>query len=316
MAGAGASEIQGVAGHSGNRIHRTGAFHPYREQSACAPAKRLLRHLEDWLTFAFSPNLQLSDDPLVDVVRRDPDAASRFIRTVMIFSGIGSVVVCSCCAIFLTLFWKRCGGCDRPLRWWLLMHTFLQALQIPVRFVFLTRMSAAETTGASLEACVSAFTATPAWRASKNVSLFTYGWFVLGIVWMVNAGGCPSCPGIYRMTVAVIAQAVARAVVALVCFRVLFPQGDRERSEAPVAAALPGQIASLPLVRFSADLFSDDRPSCAVCLGEYDVGDSLRRLPCGHHFHKMCSDKWLRQSKRCPLCMQPIDAGQVGTKLE
>lgn len=228
----------------------------------------------------------------------------------MIFSGLGSVVVCASCAIFLVLYWSRCGGCDRPLRWWLLMHMMLQVMQIPVRFVFLAKMKTAEIAGSSLEACVSSFTASPAWRASKNVSLFTYGWFVLGIVWVVNAGGCTACPGIYRMTIAVIIQAVARAVVALVCFRLLFPQLDTAgRVEAPkVEGAEPDQISALPLVRFTTNLFSEDAASCAVCLSEYELGESLRRLPCGHHFHRRCADKWLRRSKRCPLCMHAIDA--------
>jgi len=259
-----------------------------------------------------------SDDPLVDIVRRDPYAARRFIRTVMVFSGCGSAIVCAACGVFLFLYWGRCGACDRPLRWWILIHTALQLAQVPVRFVFLAKLRGAErmeapadgTTGEnSLEACVCEFTASPAWRASKNVSLFTYGWFVLGIVWVVNAGECKACPGIYRMTISVIFQAVGRALLALLCFRSLFPSADRQRSGAQqLEAATAKEIAALPLCRYAARLSEQPgQTSCAVCLSDYEEGDNLRRLPCGHHFHRRCADKWLRRSKRCPLCMQCID---------
>ncbi|CAJ1385708.1 unnamed protein product, partial [Effrenium voratum] len=52
-------------------------------------------------------------------------------------------------------------------------------------------------------------TSSPLWRCSKNLSLFTYGWFVLGIIWVVNSSSA-SCTGAYRLTVAIIFQAFLR----------------------------------------------------------------------------------------------------------
>jgi len=43
---------------------------------------------------------------------------------------------------------------------------------------------------------------------------------------------------------------------------------------------------------------------CSICLSAYDAGQELRRLSCGHHFHRHCLDPWLsNQRNRCPLCM-------------
>ena len=43
-------------------------------------------------------------------------------------------------------------------------------------------------------------------------------------------------------------------------------------------------------------------PACAVCLETYQVGETVRTLPCFHAFHKQCIDPWLAQKAVCPIC--------------
>lgn len=47
---------------------------------------------------------------------------------------------------------------------------------------------------------------------------------------------------------------------------------------------------------------------CAVCLDCVVSGDTARKLPCNHVFHKACADSWLLTSRKncCPLCMRKI----------
>ncbi|KAL6652159.1 hypothetical protein ACP70R_011084 [Stipagrostis hirtigluma subsp. patula] len=46
---------------------------------------------------------------------------------------------------------------------------------------------------------------------------------------------------------------------------------------------------------------------CAICLAEFEDGESMRVLPqCGHQFHAACIDKWLRGHSSCPSCRQII----------
>lgn len=45
---------------------------------------------------------------------------------------------------------------------------------------------------------------------------------------------------------------------------------------------------------------------CCICLSNYDDGAELRELPCGHHFHASCVDKWLYTNATCPLCKYNI----------
>lgn len=50
---------------------------------------------------------------------------------------------------------------------------------------------------------------------------------------------------------------------------------------------------------------------CCICLSSYDEGVELRELPCGHHFHCACIDRWLRMNSTCPLCKDDISQDDI-----
>ncbi|KAH7851440.1 hypothetical protein Vadar_011617 [Vaccinium darrowii] len=49
-------------------------------------------------------------------------------------------------------------------------------------------------------------------------------------------------------------------------------------------------------------VLSPEDAECSICLCAYEDGTELRELPCRHHFHCSCVDKWLRINATCPLC--------------
>jgi len=42
--------------------------------------------------------------------------------------------------------------------------------------------------------------------------------------------------------------------------------------------------------------------SCTICISDCESGEILRKLNCGHKFHRDCIDTWLETNITCPVC--------------
>lgn len=245
-------------------------------------------------------------EPLMDLIERDSEEGTSFLKTVMFFGGLGGILLSLCCSIFLGLHWDRAAYCNRPLRWWLLVHCALQLVQAPVRLVFFAQMQASVNDRGDIRACVRGFTQSAAWQISRKVSTLSSGWFVLGIVWVLNSAYCKECPGLYWLCTTVIMATVSRILITVISYYYTFPS-RRSQEKKPVGAT-EEVINKLEMVKYTPELFDDPGTTCAICLSEFSEGDVLRKLPCNHcQFHSDCIDKWLLRIKKCPLCMGDVD---------
>ncbi|XP_076920666.1 RING-H2 finger protein ATL2-like [Bidens hawaiensis] len=92
--------------------------------------------------------------------------------------------------------------------------------------------------------------------------------------------------------------------------RVVFYVDNNRPLASPSGGLHSSVIKSLPLFIYS--LESDASiPECAVCLSEFEDGDTGRVLPnCKHKFHTGCIDMWFFSNSTCPLCRSPVEPVQ------
>mmetsp|Transcript_4279 Transcript_4279/g.4815 ORF Transcript_4279/g.4815 Transcript_4279/m.4815 type:complete len:124 (+) Transcript_4279:2-373(+) len=70
--------------------------------------------------------------------------------------------------------------------------------------------------------------------------------------------------------------------------------------------ASPAVVAALPRHTLDSTASLGERTVCTICQSEFQCGETLVTLPCLHHYHEGCILPWLKVSKKCPLCEDPV----------
>jgi hypothetical protein len=182
-------------------------------------------------------------------------------------------------------------------------------------------------------------------RLESANTMFSFIWWIVGFYW-ISAGGqilTHDAPQLYWLCVVFLAFDVFFVVfcVALACvigiavccclpciIAILYAVADQEGASEEDIGLLPkykfksigssekisgeksgpfGGIMNLCTGESSTErVLSAEDAECCICLSTYDDGVELRELPCSHHFHCTCIDKWLRINATCPLCKYNI----------
>ncbi len=48
--------------------------------------------------------------------------------------------------------------------------------------------------------------------------------------------------------------------------------------------------------------FNANQDACVVCICDFEEGEQVKKLVCGHQFHDGCIMAWLKSNKTCPIC--------------
>ncbi|KAL2348067.1 hypothetical protein Fmac_002067 [Flemingia macrophylla] len=176
-------------------------------------------------------------------------------------------------------------------------------------------------------------------------TMFSFIWWIIGFYW-VSAGGqalAQASPQLYWLCIIFLGFDVFFVVfcVALACIigiavccclpciiALLYAVADQEgaskeeieqlskfkfrriESNEKLTGTIQGPVGGI-MTECQADspiehVLAEEDAECCICLSSYDDGVELRELPCGHHFHCACVDKWLYINATCPLCKYNI----------
>ncbi|XP_010494998.1 PREDICTED: RING-H2 finger protein ATL79-like [Camelina sativa] len=94
---------------------------------------------------------------------------------------------------------------------------------------------------------------------------------------------------------------------AIRCFlRPTLETNEDHKPDDPEAAA--SSAAPTPTLVYSSDLeLAGAEAECAICLSEFEQGESIQVLEkCQHGFHVKCIHKWLSSRSSCPTCRTSI----------
>lgn len=167
---------------------------------------------------------------------------------------------------------------------------------------------------------------TRAYKSSRMFSFAVFWWYLYGVIWFSKAETCEStAPELYDMTMALLIIfcgliglnlcVCCTYFCLIVSFRHFGPGGFQSSSEIlPVPHLSADDVQKLPGLKFkrghaghgNGDAIGHLDGSCAICIDEYEDGDDLCRLPCGHYFHRECAGTWLLKNDKCPLCKQSV----------
>ena len=64
-------------------------------------------------------------------------------------------------------------------------------------------------------------------------------------------------------------------------------------------------INKIPSVTFKKGIY-EDCDKCIICQEDFDYGEKVKLLNCGHIFHIECIEPWLLKEKLCPFCKSEV----------
>ena len=65
------------------------------------------------------------------------------------------------------------------------------------------------------------------------------------------------------------------------------------------------QIKRIPKVKITQN-HVEQQLQCTICMIEFNMGQNVKRLICGHYFHDDCVTGWLQRHGTCPNCRRVL----------
>ncbi|KAL4147711.1 hypothetical protein PRNP1_001396 [Phytophthora ramorum] len=220
----------------------------------------------------------------------------------------------------MALHWRNETLCYR-IQIWVLLHTVHLALTLLLEWTLYYLNGASSNRAIRLRENYMA----PLSQLKYGLDLAGLFWFLVGNMWVISDGArCDDGSAMYQLALWMIVISYAKiflpcilllALLPVLCFclpcviRLLSRLQDPMRGK----GATKELIDQLETRTYMVNMFPPEDACCCICLNDYEATQSLRVLPCGHHFHKDCVDEWLLVNSTCPTCRKSIfDAAGPG----
>lgn len=63
-------------------------------------------------------------------------------------------------------------------------------------------------------------------------------------------------------------------------------------------------LSQIKQIKYKSDM---EYNSCPICTDEFEEGEIISVLPCGHYFNPESINLWLKESNKCPMCRFELD---------
>ncbi|TDH71890.1 hypothetical protein CCR75_002674 [Bremia lactucae] len=215
--------------------------------------------------------------------------------------------------VLLALYWQSETLCYR-IQVWVLLHTVHLTLTLLVEWTLYCLNGARSNSAIRLREKYMALLS----QLKYGLDLAGLFWFLVGNMWVISDGArCDDGSVVYQLALWMIIIAYAKiflpcllllALLPILCFclpcviRLLSRLQDPMRGK----GATKEMIDQLEAKVYTVNMFPPDDACCCICLNDYEISQSLRVLPCSHHFHKECVDEWLLVNSTCPTCRKSI----------
>jgi hypothetical protein len=219
------------------------------------------------------------------------------------------------CILIVALIIDRHKECDGyHLKKWALLQIGLQTLMI-ITSIFLQWKMPRENQTQQLSQqrlqTIASF-----YVLNRFLNIMWVIWVVLGIVWTFQSKDCadslkilyPVCYFLSITHIIILGLPIITCCCSIPLILFIYcccPSylGNKQSKKASMKLIKK----TTTLKTYNKDLIPKEDSSCAICLSDYENGEQLRFLHCGHHFHDKCIVQWLLNNKTCPFCKKEID---------
>mmetsp|Transcript_5959 Transcript_5959/g.10563 ORF Transcript_5959/g.10563 Transcript_5959/m.10563 type:complete len:256 (-) Transcript_5959:18-785(-) len=252
-----------------------------------------------------------SNEEALELIFLQPQQAVEWLRLEMFVGLVWSFTVALPSLAYLVANASNCWASDYLLVSWLITISLCKVLDIPVKLRIMEKLNDIEdrldyenwrfATRRLLD-----LTHSPLYWSFSILVNISSALHPLGVLRLWQGGRvADELTQLYRLCVIVIVHYVLRCAFGFFNYTKILKQSERqrnwERADFLHRGATLEQIDCLRV-----ESVESKGQVCAVCTEDFELGERVRVLPCGHYFHLPCIDLWLVQNKRCPLCSNEL----------